>query len=270
MLLQNLLFGFVYYSQLYYLPLFFQNARRMPPIISAALVLPIPCSQMTASILSGQYISYRERYGEVIWSGFFLWTLGAGLTCMFNLNTPIAAIVVILVLQGTGVGFVFQPTLVALQAHSTKTQRAVVISNRNFLRSLGGAVGLAVSAAVLQMSLKQALPSEFASLASSSYSSPDFSAIGASPDQVLSILEAYAYASRRVFIMNVPFVGTCLLGCFLIKDRGLERPNETSSSLQSEVQAEEQDNNEMTRDSIMLGDLREQRQADDESSRSNR
>ena len=226
MLLQNLFFGIVYYSQLYYLPLFFQNARRMSPLLSAALVLPITCAQMASSILSGQYISRRERYGEVIWSGFFLWTLGVGLTCIFNLDTPISAIVIILLIQGVGVGFIFQPTLVALQAHCTKAQRAVVISNRNFLRSLGGAIGLAISAATLQNSLKKAMPADFASLALSSYNVPDFDALGASPAQIRAILQAYAQASRVVFIMNVPFMGLCLIGCLLIKDHGLQRPDE--------------------------------------------
>jgi MFS family permease len=226
MLLQNMFFGIVYYSQLYYLPLFFQNARRMSPILSAALVLPLTCAQMTASILSGLYISRRERYGEVIWSGFFIWTLGVSLTCIFDLDTPISAIIIILVIQGIGVGFIFQPTLVALQAHCTKAQRAIVISNRNFLRSLGGAVGLAISAATLQNSLTKAMPAEFASLASSSYNVPNFDALGASPDQIRDILQAYSHASRAVFIMNVPFMALCLLGCLLIKDHGLQRPDE--------------------------------------------
>lgn len=226
MLFQNLFFGMVYYSQLYYLPLFFQNARRMSPLLSAALVLPITCAQMASSILSGQYISRRERYGEVIWSGFFLWTLGVGLTCIFDLNTRMYAMVIILLIQGVGVGFIFQPTLVALQAHCTKAQRAVVISNRNFLRSLGGAIGLAISAATLQNSLKKAMPPEFASLALSSYSVPDFDTLGASPAQIHQILRAYAEASRTVFIMNVPFIGLCLVGCLFIKDHGLQRPDD--------------------------------------------
>ncbi|KAI8942013.1 hypothetical protein NX059_000121 [Plenodomus lindquistii] len=226
MLLQNLLFGIVYYSQLYYLPLFFQNARRMSPLLSAALVLPITCAQMIASIVSGQYISRTERYGEVIWSGFFLWTLGVGLTCTFDLKTPISVIVIILLVQGIGVGFIFQPTLVALQAHCAKAQRAVVISNRNFLRSLGGAIGLAISAATLQNSLKRAMPPEFAALALSSYNVPDFGALEISPEQTHGILQAYATASRTVFIMNVPFMGLCLVGCFWIKDHGLQWPEE--------------------------------------------
>jgi MFS family permease len=241
MLLQNVFFGVVYYSQLYYLPLFFQNARRMSPLLSAALLLPITCAQMAASILSGQYISRRERYGEVIWSGFFLWTLGVGLTCIFDLNTPISAIVIILFVQGVGVGFIFQPTLVALQAHCTKAQRAVVISNRNFLRSLGGALGLAISAATLQNSLKKAMPAEFASLALSSYNTPDFEALGASPAQIREILQAYADASRTVFIMNVPFIALCLLGCIMIKDHGLQRPDEVQQVESSESVEEAQD-----------------------------
>lgn len=198
---------------------------------------------MTTSILSGQYISRMERYGEVIWSGFFLWTLGVGLTCMFDLGTPIVAIVFILIIQGIGAGFVFQPTMIALQAHSTKAQRAVVISNRNFLRSLGGAIGLAISAAVLQNSLKKALPPGFKSLASSTYSKPDFNTLEASPSQIDKILKAYAHASRTVFIMNVPFIAVCLLGCLLIKDRGLQRPDEVPKLDQTGERAEDVDAN---------------------------
>jgi MFS family permease len=239
MLAQNFLFGVVAYSQTYYLPLFFQNARRLSPLTSAALMLPITCAQMISSIISGQYISRRERYGEVIWTGFFLWTLGVGLTCMFSLDTPIYAMVIILFIQGVGIGSVFQPVLVALQAHCTKAQRAVVISNRNFIRSLGGAVGLAISAAALQNSLHKAMPAEFASLALSSYDTPDIETL--EPEQVRQILEAYAKASRTVFIMNVPFMVLCLAGCLLIKDQGLQRPGEVQGNVELSDQSDRTD-----------------------------
>jgi MFS family permease len=253
MLLQNVFFGIVFYSQNYYLPLYFQNARQMSPIMSATLLLPLQCAQTTASVISGQYISWRERYGEVIWAGFFVWTLGVGLTCMFDLDTSIGFIVGTLLLQGVGVGFVFQPTLVALQAHCTKAQRSVVISNRNFLRSLGGAVGLAISAATLQNSLKKAMPTEFASLAKSTYNVPDFDKLGASPAQVRSILEAYAKASRTVFIMNVPFMALCLVGCFLIKDRGLSRPDEAQEVASKDEKKSEEHAQGVTGEPISRG-----------------
>lgn len=73
--LQSFLLGAVYQSYLYYLPLYYQNARGWSPIVSAALTSPMVAMQSIASILSGQYISRLQRYGEVIWAGFGLWTL---------------------------------------------------------------------------------------------------------------------------------------------------------------------------------------------------
>jgi hypothetical protein len=73
--LQSFLLGTAYQSLLYYLPLYYQNARGVSPIVSAAFTCPMVVCQSLASITSGQYISRRKRYGEVIWVGFGLWTL---------------------------------------------------------------------------------------------------------------------------------------------------------------------------------------------------
>ena len=148
-LIQNLLFGIVYYSHLYYLPIYYENARQFSPLLSAILTIPFVASQSVFSILSGQYISRTKGYGEIVWSGYALWTLGCGLILLFNRNTPRWQIVIFLIIEGAGVGNVFQPTLVAAQAHSLKRDRAVVISARNFLRALGGSLGLALSSAYM-------------------------------------------------------------------------------------------------------------------------
>jgi MFS family permease len=73
--LQSFLLGAVYQAYLYYLPLYYQNARGWSPIVSAALTSPMVACQAIASICSGQYISRLKRYGEIIWMGFGLWTL---------------------------------------------------------------------------------------------------------------------------------------------------------------------------------------------------
>lgn len=123
---------------------------------------------------------------------------------------------------GLGVGCIFQPILVALQAHSPTSRRAVIISNRNFYRCAGGACGLAISAAVLQARLKSALPAEYSHLAGSTYSLPDFDG-GAVPT---GVLDAYMAASHAVFVLQVPLIGICFAGNLLIKDRGLEPPED--------------------------------------------
>ncbi|RDW85737.1 MFS multidrug transporter-like protein [Coleophoma crateriformis] len=231
-LLQNFLFGIVYYSHLYYLPIYYQNARQWSPLLSAALTIPFVAGQSFFSICSGQYISRTKRYGEIIWLGYGLWTLGSGLIMLFTRTTPRWQIVIFLIIEGAGVGNVFQPTLIAAQAHTRKQDRAVVISVRNFVRALGGSVGLALSSAVFSNVLSKQLnvlsvplPSGFKSgILASILSVPDLSSLTAT--QKAEVLDAYMSASHGVFTVWVPIMGTCLLLCFLIKDNGLKRPEE--------------------------------------------
>ncbi|KAJ9259480.1 hypothetical protein DTO207G8_1043 [Paecilomyces variotii] len=234
LLFQSFLLGAAYQSYLYYLPLYFQNARQWSAIESAAMTVPMVACQSITSILTGQYISRRQRYGEVIWTGFGVWTLGTGLTLLFTRTTSKAVICVILALVGIGVGNTFQPTLVAVQAHCTKSQRAVAISNRNFFRCLGGACGLAVSAAVLQATLRAHLPPGYESLARATYSVPSKSSVP--PEDWERLLDAYMHASHSVFILQVPLVGACLLACTIIRDRGLERPKDPAE-IEAELEA---------------------------------
>jgi MFS family permease len=227
-LIQNVLLGIVYYSHLYFLPIFYQNARLFSPVKSAALTIPLVAGQAFFSVLSGQYISRTKRYGEVIWAGYALWTLGAGLTRLFNLTTPNYVIIIVLIIEGAGVGFVFQPTLVAAQAHSTKQDRAVVISVRNFLRAFGGAAGLALSSAVFSNVLKSHLSGVSEELKTQILQSilkvPDLQNLATGERSL--VLEAYSEASRGVFIIWAPLMGACVLLCFLIKDKGLQRAEE--------------------------------------------
>ncbi|CAG9982171.1 unnamed protein product [Clonostachys byssicola] len=226
MLTQSFLLGAVYQSYLYYVPLYLQNAHQYSVMTSALLYMPMVISQCISSILSGQYISRFKRYGEVIMFGFGTWTLGAGLALILKRDTHPAAIATILSVVGVGVGSVFQPTLIALQANSPISRRAIIISNRNFYRCAGGACGLTVSAALLQARLRSALPAEYKYLATSTYSVPS-----AGESQVPGVLDAYMAASHSVFILQLPLIGLCFLGTALLKDRGLEpvetdQPNE--------------------------------------------
>lgn len=235
MLVQTFLSGIVYYSQLYYLPIYYENVRGWPLMTSAALTVPIVIAQSIASIFSGQYISRMKRYGEVIWSGYALWTLGVGLTCIFDRKTSPAVIAVILSLAGVGIGKVWQPLITALQAHCPKSQRAVVISNRNFLRNLGGACGLAFCPLILQSSLKSNLPPQYQQFAGSAYSRPNMDTFTEKDRNI--ILDAYMKANRTIFIFLAPIMGVCLLMCVLVKDRGLEHPVEPAVVDDSETES---------------------------------
>lgn len=75
LLIQTFLLGSVFQTSLYYLPMYLQNARGFTVLKSACFASISVGIQAVASILSGQYISRCNRYIEVIWTGFGLWTL---------------------------------------------------------------------------------------------------------------------------------------------------------------------------------------------------
>ncbi|KHN98953.1 Major facilitator superfamily domain, general substrate transporter [Metarhizium album ARSEF 1941] len=235
-LAQTFILGLVYQSYVYFVPLYLQNARQFSVIESALTFSPTVGIQSLAGILAGYWIARYKRYGIVIKCGFGLWLLGAGLTLMYNRQTSPWVIAVPLFILGVGVGLVLQPTLIALQAHSPKSRRAVIISNRNFNRCAGGAVGLAVSAAIMQAVLRRALPREYASLSSSTFDVPDVA--GGFPP---GVLDAYMSASYAVFAMQVPLVGICFLGTFFIKDKGLAFADEPGASEDKDKGASEND-----------------------------
>jgi len=126
----------------------------------------------------------------------------------------------------------FPTYLVAAQAHSKKSDRAVVISVRNFLRSLGGSLGLAVSSAVFSNVLKRSLnslstplPQDIqAEILASILRVPDLSRLSSIEKQ--EVLNAYMDASKGVFTVWPALMGACPALCLLIKDKGLTRPEE--------------------------------------------
>lgn len=99
---------------------------------------------------------------------------------------------------------------------------------RNFLRCLGGSIALAISAAIQQNVLKTQLPVKYKYLSASTYAKPDYSKFSAEDGD--EILEAYAKASRMVFVFMAPCAGLCLLACVFVRDRGLTRPEEVAKT----------------------------------------
>ncbi|KAK5204886.1 hypothetical protein LTR41_009422 [Exophiala xenobiotica] len=243
-LAQNFLFGSVYYSILYYVPLALQNVRGLSPLASAGVIAAMVGAQSFTSVASGQYISRTGRYGEVLWFGYGVWTVGAALSCMFSRSLPIRAMAIFLFVEGIGVGNCFQPTLVASQAHCVKADRAVVISTRNFCRTFGAATGLAVCAAIFSNVLQSRLPPASAlpdsfrqTVTASIFKTPDLTTL--TQTQRDGVLNAYADASRAVFILWAPTMFVCFLSMVFVKDKGLERPDELSSSPPGQVVAVE-------------------------------
>ncbi|KAK9433213.1 hypothetical protein V1505DRAFT_353234 [Lipomyces doorenjongii] len=128
-----------------------------------------------------------------------------------------AILVVALVLQGVRIGCTFQTTLVALQANSAKSDRAI---------NLHGTVGLAIASALLSNVLLKNIPTDLppdvrALMEHSVYARLVMTSL--SYDQKVMVAHAYMISYRAVFIFFVSCMALSLAACLMVKDTGLER-----------------------------------------------
>ncbi|EGV61714.1 hypothetical protein PSN45_000405 [Yamadazyma tenuis] len=235
LLLQNFFFGMCYFGHVYYYPYFFQIVRRYSAIKASVHLLALVLPQSTTSVICGQVISRTGHYIYVVWYGYIAWTLGVCLLCLWGPDANQAKIIIPLILNGSGVGAIFQPTLVAAQAQSFKRDRATVISARNVLRSFGGAVGLAVASTIIANSFSKHLSlggdlftsSEIIGLKSQVYSSLSLDSY--SKDQSEFLIEAYMSSLKNVFYFWMGSISLCLVSNVVVRDRGLEPLDEQSA-----------------------------------------
>ncbi|KAK9459387.1 major facilitator superfamily domain-containing protein [Lipomyces oligophaga] len=234
MFIQIFCSGAVYYVQVSFLPVYYQNARGYSKIFSAIMLLPMVMPQAFASSLAGIFISKTGRYAIVIWVGYLFLTIATSVQlAIFNDHTRSGFLAIPLIIQSIGIAFTFQPSLIALQANSSKANRAVIISVRNVVRSMGAAVGLAIASALLSNVLLGNIPDDVPDytkrqMAESVYAVPDLSGLSAS--QVRSVRKAYATAHRAIFAYMVPMMAISLLLCVFVKETGLERKEEKEAA----------------------------------------
>lgn len=228
LLLQNFFFGIAYYSGLYYYPYYFQIIRGFSVTHTSCFLLAMVLPQSLASVLSGQVIARTKHFWYVICTGYSLWMIATGLINLWSTDNHIGINIATMIINGFGVGCVFQPTLVAAQAHSYKKDRATVISTRNVIRSLGGAIGLAISSTIIANSISSELSqhgrlyfsaSEVATLKTLVYSKLDLTLYSAK--QALYLRQIYMKALKRVFYVWMGSMAACLVPGYFIKDHGL-------------------------------------------------
>ncbi|PVH95089.1 MFS general substrate transporter [Periconia macrospinosa] len=226
--LQSFLTGLAYFGNFFYLPIYFQSILRYSPLVSGALILPIVITTSFTSIVSGQYMSRVGSYMHCILIGFALWTLGNGLTLLFNRSTNLGVPIVVLIIEGAGIGLTLQPTLVGMYANSRTEDRAVTTGLRNFIRTIGGAFGLVVSGVILSNTLSKDLSGEpfvsnslLTELTSSTYA---LDALNLSPDQQTRILDVYMMGLKYIFVFYTVCSGLSLVLTVWVGNTSLKKP----------------------------------------------
>lgn len=224
--IQNFFTGMCFYGNFFYLPIYFQSVLGFSALVSGALLLAVIIATSITSIVSGQMMSRSGRYMWIVAVGFVLWTLGTGLKCVFSRTTAVYHIVLVLIVEGLGIGMTLQPTLVAILSNSSNTDRAVATGLRNFIRTIGGAFGLIISGAILANTLDRDLSHHLfmrkdilQSLTSSTYS---LDSMGFTATEKDLVLDSYMQGIQYIYILYAVGAGANLLLCLSIGNTSLK------------------------------------------------
>ncbi|BCR99103.1 putative MFS drug transporter [Aspergillus luchuensis] len=218
---------------LYYIPTFYQLVFNYSTTKAGAMVLPITLLQTLSSTLSGLIVHWVGRYRESILIGWMIWAIGLGLMSTLNETSNLGKQIGYGLLTGIGSGNTLQPALIAVQAGVARRDMAIVTSFRNFIRNLGGTLGLAVSGTIINNLLSTTINTLH-------LTTSEKQSFLASPSNYLSklpedeaakvralLIPAYKRGFRIVFTVNAALAALAfLLAVGLMPQVGLERADD--------------------------------------------
>lgn len=149
----NLTSGAVFAAGIYFIPVFVQQVGGKSATTSGFLLVPFMFTTAFATLLAGRAVERTGRYRTWPILGSFVAVCGVLLLTTLALDTPVWRIAVYGAVLGTGIGFIMQTSLLALQNGTEQRDLGVATSSALLSRILGSTLGVAVCSAALQSRL---------------------------------------------------------------------------------------------------------------------
>ena len=163
------LVGAALFGGMLLLPLYYQVARGLSPLQAGLLVAPQGVGAAIAMHFSGR-LTDRIGGGPVVLSGLGVLALGTLPFTQVGASTPYWTLVVALAVRGVGLGFTMMPAMASAYALLQRHQVPRATPMLNVLQRVGGSIGVAVLAVVLERQLRGAHgPTEVAGAFANTY-----------------------------------------------------------------------------------------------------
>jgi hypothetical protein len=224
--------GMVQISGEYYLPLLFQSVRSATPLQSGTLLLPLILAEALTGILAGVIIHHTGKYTILIYFGTGILALGYGLFIHLNAYSPLSQIIPFQIVAGIGAGLLFQPPMIALQAHVSQADTATATATFEFIRNLAYSFSIVIGGIVFQNSMKMrgpfllaaGIPKNVTEMLSGADAAANVMLVGTLPTgQKAAAKEAFAWSLRNMWILYVVVAGLGFVGAFFVGEKVLER-----------------------------------------------
>jgi EmrB/QacA subfamily drug resistance transporter len=183
------------------LPQYLQIVHGSSPTEAGLQMIPLVMGIMAGSVIAGQTTAKTGKYKIFPLVGtVFIVTALVALSFIVGADTSVWALVPFMVLMGLGLGFNFQPVILAVQNAVSPREIGVATSSVTFFRQMGGTLGTAVFLSVLF----SALPGNISDAYSSAQSDPAFQqAAAANPDQLQQLQGAGGDLGDTSFVQTI-------------------------------------------------------------------
>jgi EmrB/QacA subfamily drug resistance transporter len=141
--------GAALFGAMILVPLYYQEVRHESVIVTGLLTGPQGLGMLFVMPIAGR-LSARVGSGRLAFIGVLILCISTIPLTFIGLNTSIVMISLVLVVRGVGIGFSFVPAMSAAFASLKPEQLSDATPQLNVLQRIGGAIGTAVLAVVLQ------------------------------------------------------------------------------------------------------------------------
>ncbi|KAE8213603.1 hypothetical protein CF327_g2917 [Tilletia walkeri] len=227
----NFTFGWIFYAGLYFLPVFFQVADRQDAVKSSVSLFPLVLTSIAFSWLSGLITSVSGNYAGTFFLGLLLTSLGSILIfTLYHSGMSQGVQIATMIILGTGFGMQMQNSLVAAQAATRQKDVAMTTAVRNFMRSIGGVLGIALSNCILYTTL----PTYLRSTLSDTFPEKLVTKIIDAPLEIYelpaefagdvpAVINSYVRSLKIVYLVFIPISVFSLLLWFAVPEYELTR-----------------------------------------------
>lgn len=150
----GLILGVTMFGVTTYVPLFVQGVKGGTATDAGIVLTPLLLSWPISSLISGRLV-LRFGYRKVAVIGAFLTTLGATMLLFFHRDTSTLFIVVAMLFLGTGLGFDSTAFILSVQNAVPWRLRGVATASTQFVRTIGGTIGVAFMGTILNAQIAQ-------------------------------------------------------------------------------------------------------------------
>jgi EmrB/QacA subfamily drug resistance transporter len=144
--------GAALFGAMVLLPLYLQEVRHYSVVATGLLTGSQGIGMALAMPISGR-LTDRFGGGPIALGGVLLTTLASVPFALMTVDTPIALIVGTMFVRGIGIGFAFLPAMTAAYASLQRSELSDATPQMNILQRVGGSIGVAILAVVLERSL---------------------------------------------------------------------------------------------------------------------